>query len=176
MKKKRTTQLPSDGGTSLGVAIIASAILLALHPSTHAQSIQRLTGISLQSNGDAELSLTGKVASAFYYYDLYPIEASTDLVTWTPLATLLRTNSSSAPLRYIDAEAALLSNRFYRTPTNHLITAIPKPTGPYPIGTASRQLVDPTRTNRMPFWIQIWYPAVPQAGLLPATYLDRRIA
>jgi predicted dienelactone hydrolase len=72
--------------------------------------------------------------------------------------------------------------RFYRTFTNHLITAFPKPTGPFAIGTFSRVIADPARTNYYryqnqtnSFMLTCWYPAEPQAGLLPGAAWDSRV-
>ena len=156
---------------------VPCAVLFGLLTNTAAQLVHRMSRIDLTSNRAAQLTLTGGVVSAFAsYYDLYPLETSTDMASWTPLATLLRTNSSAAPLRFLDNEAGSLAQRFYRTPTNHLNTAFPKPTGPYAVGTTFRQLSDPARTNRLPYLMQLWYPARPQAGVLPAAYIDRRIA
>ncbi|MBM3882928.1 MAG: hypothetical protein FJ387_24935 [Verrucomicrobia bacterium] len=75
------------------------------------------------------------------------VEASTNLANWTPLATLLRTNDDPDPLLFQDTNAAGLSQRFYRTSTNHLLTAFPKPSGPFAVGTVDRVMLDPARTN-----------------------------
>src|SRR5439155_15403374 len=82
----------------------------------------------------------------------------------------------------VDLAATNHANPFYRTSTNQLITPIPRPSGPYAVGTVSRLFTDPSRTNRynIPtnscFMVQFWYPAEPRAGVLPAPYLDPRIA
>jgi pimeloyl-ACP methyl ester carboxylesterase len=72
--------------------------------------------------------------------------------------------------------------RFYRMVTNHLITPVNQPTGPFPAGMTSRLVTDPTRRNRYgvstngSFMITIWYPAVGEAGELPGRYQDLPLA
>ncbi len=108
-------------------------------------------------------------------FDLYIVEASTNLADWTWLAMLLRTNSDPNPLLFQDTNAPGLGHRFYRTPTNHLITSFLKPSGPFAVGTFDRVMIDPTRTNRYrynpptnAFMVTFWYPAEsPRAGALP---------
>ena len=63
-------------------------------------------------------------------FDLYVVEASSNLVDWTPLATLLRTIDDPDPLLFQDSNAAGLGQRFYRIFPDHLLTAFPKPGGP----------------------------------------------
>ena len=87
------------------------------------------------------------------YYDLYPLEVSSNLVDWSPLVTLRRTNAALAQLNFVDSEAARFHSRFYRMPTNHFATYLPAPTGPFPIGVTSRLLTDASRPNRRPFMI-----------------------
>jgi hypothetical protein len=134
--------------------------LVALCQNVSAQALHRLGSLTILSNASAQLTLSGSAPSSFInYFDLYPVEASSNLRDWTAIGTALRTNSSALPLRFLDPEAARLALRFYRTPTNHLITALPKPTGPYPVGRIDRLLVDTNRPDRLPFMISIWYPA-----------------
>ena len=131
---------------------------------------------TILSNAAVQLTFIGSAPGPFFnYFDLYPVEASSNLREWTPLDTALRTNSSGLPLRFLDLEAAGLALRFYRTPTNHLITALPKPTGPYPVGRIDRLLVDTNRPDRLPFMISIWYPVAPVAGVLPGLALESEI-
>ena len=61
------------------------------------------------------------------------MEASDDLADWRPLATLVRINASTNALIYIDTNAGAFPQRFYRLRTNLLITALPQPTGPFPV-------------------------------------------
>jgi hypothetical protein len=135
--------------------------------------------ITANTDRTVSLSFTGVVTTPFApYYDLYPLDVSTNLVDWSRLTTLQRTNSSSNALNYLDLDAANYDKRFYRTPTNTLITPLPKPSGPYPVGTISRLLIDPSRTNRYniptnsSFMVTFWYPAEAKAGVLPESYVE----
>jgi predicted dienelactone hydrolase len=128
------------------------------------------------------LSFKGETTLPFApYYDLYPLETSTNLVNWAPLVTLQRTNGVPDTLRFLDADAPRFGQRFYRTPTNAFLTPIPQATGPYPVGTFSMLLTDPSRINTVlhtnyQFMITFWYPAVAQAGVLPALFVDKQVA
>ena len=141
-----------------------------------------LSGIQAESNGSVNLTFKGETTALFApYYDMYPLETSTNLVDWAPLATLQRTNTALDTLQFLDGDAPQFSKRFYRTPTNALLTPIPQPTGPYSVGTFSMMLTDPSRTNtalhtNYQFMITFWYPAVPQAGILPALFVDKQVA
>jgi dienelactone hydrolase len=141
-----------------------------------------LKSIQVGSNGSTSLSFAGDTTLPFArYYDLYPLEASTNLVDWMPVALLQRTNGEPDALRFVDTNAAQFNQRFYRTPTNALLTPDPQPTGPYPVGTFSMLLTDPSRTNivlrtNYQFMITFWYPARAQTGVLPAVYVERQVA
>ena len=122
------------------------------------------------------MSFTGETTALFGpYYDLYPLEASSNLVDWAPLVTLQRTNTALDTLRFVDTDAPEFSQRFYRTPTNALATPDPQPTGPYPVGTFSMLLTNTNRSNAK-FMVTFWYPAVAQAGVLPAKYVEPQVA
>jgi hypothetical protein len=144
-------------------------------------TVHRFGRITPNLDHTISLSLTGVVPRPFSpYYDLYPLETSTNLVDWSPLAMLLRTNNSSDALSYRDPAAANFDQRFYRTPTNFLTTPLPKPSGPYPVGTFSRLLTDPSRIrNTLPtnnsFMVTFWYPAEVRAGVLPAVYMEKEL-
>jgi dienelactone hydrolase len=144
--------------------------------------MHHFSAVSLAPDEAIRLTVTSTVPGSFKsYYDLFPIETSQDLVTWQPLVTLLRTNYTTDALMYTDNAAASLPERLYRTPTNQLPTALPPPDGPYAVGTVFRLLTNSTRnilyggTNRT-FMITVWYPAQPTAGVLPAIYIDPKIA
>jgi len=163
---------------------LTATVLLALAANVLAQSTaaHHFAGIATSSDHSIRLELSGAVPFALRnYYDLFPIESSQDLVTWQPLTTLLRTNSATNVLIYADADAVGLAHRFYRTPTNELTTAVPPPDGPYPVGTMSRLVMNSSRTilyggtNRS-FMVSVWYPALATAGVLPAVYIDPKIA
>jgi hypothetical protein len=156
-----------------GPSAISRTAVLTL-PTVH-----HLEGMATNPDHTISLNLAGVVPSVFApYYDIYPIEASADMADWLPLATLLRTNASPDALSYPDPNAANLARRFYRTPLNLFITPFPKASGPYPVGTVSRLLTDPSRTNRngisgnSSFMMTIWYPAEARAGVLPDAYVE----
>jgi len=161
------------------IALLAATIdSLAQAPLPHS-----FANITALPDRTMSLTLTGRVASTFRpYYDLYPIEVSSDLATWKPLATLIRTNASTNISVYLDAAAAQFSARFYRTATNHLITPTLRPTGPYAVGKFSLLLNDPSRTNRYnvrtnsSFMVSYWYPAEAKAGELPGVWEDKPLA
>ena len=135
-----------------------------------------LSGIQAESNGPVSLTFKGETTATFApYYDLYPLEASSNLVDWAPLATLQRTNTALDTLSFLDTNAPQFSQRFYRTPTNALLTPDPQPTGPYSVGTFSMLLTNTRRSNAK-FMVTFWYPAVAQAGVVPAKYVEPQVA
>jgi uncharacterized repeat protein (TIGR03803 family) len=134
-----------------------------------------LSGIQIETNGYASLSFSGETTSLFApYYDIYPLAASSDLVNWTPLAMLQNTNTALNTLSFLDTNAPEFTQRFYRTPTNQFPTPDPLPTGPYPVGTFSMLLTNTNRSNAK-FMVSFWYPAVAQAGILPAKYVEPQV-
>jgi uncharacterized repeat protein (TIGR03803 family) len=131
-----------------------------------------LSGIQGRANGSVDLTFAGETASSLApYYSLFPLETSSNLVDWTPLATLQRTNTALDTLQYVDADAPKFSQRFYRTPGSQLATPDPQPTGPYSVGTFSMLLTNINRNNAK-FMVTFWYPAVAQAGVLPSKYVE----
>ena len=146
-------------------------------------NLHRIAGITKLSDQTISLELTGNCPSEFRpYFDIYAVETSSNLIDWKPLATLFRTNNTTNPLVCVDSDAADWRLRFYRTFTNCLPTPLPKPTGPYAVGTTSLLLTDPSRTNRYnvrtnsSFMITLWFPAAPAPGILPAPYLEYKLA
>ena len=169
------------GGVVLGPNSTATITIL----DTTGLKPHRFDAVAVLPDGSVQLMLGGGVSQRFKdYYDLYPIEVSTNLVDWTPLVTVQRTNSSTKALTYTDASTTNCAVRFYRTPSNHLTTPFSvKPSGPYAVGVTSRLLTDPTRgnckgnaTTHGTFMVSVWYPAVAQAGRLPGPLLDAQIA
>jgi dienelactone hydrolase len=160
------------------------AFLLIAAESAFAQSgVHRFGAITSQPDRTISLELLGDAESVFLkYYDLYPLEASTNLANWTPLGTLVRTNLATNALVYPDSDSSGFGHRFYRMPTNHFLTALAKPSGPYAVGRTSRVLTDTSRANRYriatnsSFMITIWYPAEPTPGVLPGAYIDAQLA
>lgn len=161
---------------------IATATVTIL--DTTGTAAHRFGDVSVLPDRSVQLTLEGGAHTRFRdYYDLYPIEVSSNLVDWTPLVTLQRTNADTNVLSYTDTAATNCATRFYRTPTNHLITPFSvKPTGPYAVGVISRLLTDPLRRNRYglstngSFMVSVWYPAVPQAGRWLGSLLEARFA
>ncbi len=139
------------------------------------------SSIEVKSDRSTSLSFTGETTALFgRYYDLYPLETSPHLVDWTPLALLQRTNAALGTLQFLDTDAARFGQRFYRLGTNLFLTSVPQPTGPYAVGTFSMLLTDPSRTNKVlhtnqQFMVTFWYPTVPQAGVAPASYVEKEI-
>ena len=137
------------------------------------------SSIQVESDGSASLTFKGETTASFApYYDMYPLETSTNLVDWAPLAMLQRTNTALDTLQFVDTNAPEFSQRFYRTPTNIFATPDPQPTGPYSVGTFSMLLTNtiPGPRNNAKFMVTFWYPAAAQAGVLPAKYVDLQVA
>ena len=140
--------------------------------------------VAVQSGSPATVTLAGNAPSAFRAYsELYPLEASTNLADWLLVGCLQHTSSPPAVLTFVDTNASEFNRRFYRTPSNALVTPFPKPSGPFAVGTFSRVISDPARTNAYrysnqtnAFMLTCWYPAKPQAGLLPAAAWDKQVA
>lgn len=141
-------------------SLVTVVLLVLAHCGAVAQPApHHFRGIACAPDGVVTLSLdgsvsnlipglTGTISNQFIQaFDLYPVEASSNLVDWTRLATLLRTNNDPNPLLLQDLEATSCNHRFYRTVTNHLITLFPEPSGPYAVGVLDRVMVDPARTN-----------------------------
>ena len=164
------------------VTVIA-IVSMGTEPGFAQSSVHRFGAITSQPDRTISLELLGAAPSAFLkYYDVYPLEASTNLVDWTRLGTPVRTNLATNALVYLDADASGYGHRFYRMPTNQLFTALAKPSGPYAVGRTTRVLADTSRTNRFliatnsSFMITIWYPAEPARGVLPGAYIDAQLA
>jgi dienelactone hydrolase len=170
---------PTDAGAysvvvSYAIGSVTSRVAVLTFTSLH-----RIAEITPNLDHTMALKLEGVAPRLFGpYYDLYPLDASTNLVEWSPLAVLQRTNVSLDSLSYLDSEATNFDKRFYRTPTSFLITPFPKPSGPYAVGTVSRLLTDPSRTNRnniptnSSFMATFWYPAEAKAGVMPEAYVE----
>jgi dienelactone hydrolase len=165
------------------IAAAITLLIAGLHSMAQTSLPHSFDKIAASSNGTISLTLTGRVATVFRpYFDLYPIEVSNDLVTWSPLITLIRTNASAAALTYAETNFPQISTWFFRTVTNRLTVPSVKPTGPYAVGKISRLISDPTRTNRYnvrtnsSFMVSYWYPAQAQAGDLPGPFREKQLA
>ena len=156
--------------------LLGSVVLLRSESGHAAESGPQ----ALSSNSNLppyQLTLSGSSSGLFKdYFDLYVIEATTNLVDWQPLLRLLHTNST-APLIFTDTNAAHLSHRY-----SHFLTAFPEPSGPFSVGTFSRLVTDPSRSNRYniptnsSFMVSFWYPAVARSGAIPSAYMDGKLA
>lgn len=173
----------------LRLLLLASSIATA-----QAQVAHHFTAISVGTDATTTVQIDGSVSNLFtlaasmrsqylQMFDIYLVDSSPDLTQWTRQAMLLRTNADAAPLLWQDTNGTAAVSRFYRTPTNYLVTAFPKPSGPYAVGKVVRILTDPTRSNRYgiptnsSFMSTIWYPAdAPAAPNLPAHYTDPAVA
>jgi dienelactone hydrolase len=176
--------------------LIGLGLLLLIQPNLRSQPVphhfssitvlpDQTVALSLDGSASNMFNLSGTIANQYMQmFDLYAVEASTNLMEWMPLAFLLRTNNNPNPLIVQDPNATGLNQRFYCTFTNHLLTAFPKPSGPFAVGTVERVMVDPDRTNLYryrpatnAFMVTFWYPAdPPTAGVLPSAMWDQRIA
>jgi pimeloyl-ACP methyl ester carboxylesterase len=176
-------------------ALCAFMVPALLGPNLRAAGVpHHVAAIQVNPSVNATLLLEGSVSNLFpvlpasvrtqYYqmYDLYLVDASPDLAQWSRQATLLRTNGSPSPLYWQDTNGATAMARFYRTPTNYLLTQFPIISGTYAVGKITRVLTDSSRTNRYgiptnsSFMCTIWYPAdTPAAGTLPALYADAAV-
>ena len=107
------------GGVLLGPTNTATITIL----DTTGLKPHRFDAAAVLPDRSVQLTLGGGVSQRFKdYYDLYPIEVSSNLVNWTPLVTLQRTNASTNVLIYTDTATANWPVRFYRTPATNLIT------------------------------------------------------
>lgn len=165
------------------MGLLLSMAVLHANRSSAQSSVHRFGTVAAGANRAVELKLLGTAPSLFEnYFDLYVIEASTDLLGWMPWKTLVRTNRATNSIIYSDETNPDGSARFYRTPTNHFCTALAQPTGPYVVGRMTRLISDPSRTNRYQvatnssFMLTVWYPAEPSAGALPEPYISSALA
>ena len=170
------------GGMALGMATNRTATVTLCDRTEMAP--HRLDNIHVSPEGVVSLTLgggytpgVGLVNWSKLGFDIYPLEASTNLVDWVPLKWLVRTSASTKALTFVDSQASGSAPRFYRTPTRAFVAAQRAPTGPYAVGFTDRTLIDDTRRNRYristnnSFPITIWYPAERVAGQWPGPYL-----
>jgi predicted dienelactone hydrolase len=158
----------------LNFALLLCSIL-ALPPA----SAQGFEKISLQPSQALSLTLTSSVPAALKpYFEIVPVEISSNLTSWTPWLSLFLTNRSSNAVQLAEKIAGDAPARFYRTPDRHLITPLPLHTGSFHVGSTTRLFTDSSRSNRYSiktnssFVAQFWYPSAPQAGLFPAPYIE----
>lgn len=162
------------------VALILGSIDAAA--ATPPPEPHRVSAISMAPTGHPLLTLAGGPGAAFRnYFDLFRLESSTDLVRWNPMVTVVATNASANAPTFVDDSEPRGSHRFYRAASNHVLTPFQPPTGPHAVGTFSRLLTDPSRSNRFglktnsAFMATFWYPTKSSDNAL-ASYMDRPLA
>ena len=112
------------------VAWAVLCLTTAIIASSQTSNLHLISTISLKADHTISLTLTSDIPTAARNsFDIFLIEDSTNLLDWRPLAALLRTNRLTNALNFADGLANGAA-RFYRTPTNQLITAILPPEGP----------------------------------------------
>lgn len=170
------------------LALFALALSLSHCPaSLWAQTTgpHRIGAISITPEGQPLLVLEGQAATAFKsYFDLFQVETSANLTDWSWLATVIRTNATTNAVLFRETRSAEGNARFYRTRPEAVITPFLPPRGRHAVGTFSRMLTDPSRTNRFgvrpnsSFMVTFWYPAQVQSpGVITlAPYCDRQLA
>jgi hypothetical protein len=106
--------------------LILLGLLLTVPPDLSAQPVpHHFDGIAAFPDHTITLSLNGSVSNMFslsgtissqfmQMFDLYAVEASTNLAEWTRLALLLRTNNNPHPLLFQDTNATNAGPYFYR--------------------------------------------------------------
>jgi len=166
-------------GASFGRLLFA---ILILHGEvTHAQpaAVHQVDQLSVTADHGVTIRFSGNAAPGQRrYFDLFPIEGSPDLVQWNYLGMATRTNASTDRAFFTHPPAPEGSRGFYRTATNILASPLPPLTGPYAVGSFSRLLTDPARTNAIrrtnhQFMVTFFYPAEPRPAVLPAPYWER---
>jgi hypothetical protein len=178
-KKFRLVLSNPTGGMALGRFINATVTIC----DTTEMQPHRFDRIELLPEGRVSLTLGGGyvpglgLSNRFQpYFDIYPLEVSTNLVDWTSSGWLVRTNAVATNVTFVDTERGQHPQRFYRTPTNRLVTPCLTPTGPYAVGKVERLIQNPDWRNvlRIPtngaFMATIWYPAERLAGQLPSPW------
>lgn len=167
---------------SLNLKTWTALILLGAHLRAAAQVAvpHKMDQPSVEDNR-VTVSISGRASGAFVrYFELFPLELSHDLRSWQLAALLTRTNASADVVRFT-LDSALPESAYFRTPSNNLVTPLPPPSGPYPVGTFSRLLTDFSRTNQVrhtnqQFMVTFWYPTDQTAARLPSSYVDRAFA
>jgi hypothetical protein len=105
---------------------ILLGLLLTVPPNLSAQPVpHHFSGIAALPDRTITLSLDGSVSNMFslsgtisnqfmQMFDLYAVDASTNLINWSPLPLLLRTNNNPHPLLFQNTTATNAGPYFYR--------------------------------------------------------------
>lgn len=164
------------------ISMITAVLTLATAVQGQSPEVHHISGLSPGEGGAISLSLSGTPPVPMQaYYDLFPVESSSDLSRWSPLSTVWRAKVTN-DVTFTDTRGNGDPARFYRTPTNHFSTGFRLPSGVHGIGTLSRLLTDASRSNRFAvrtnqsFMATLWYPAESASPLDRAVYSDPLLA
>ena len=170
----------AQGGAALGPAT-NTVERVTIH-DTSGETPHSLDQPKVGFNGALSISLRGQAHARFNdYFNLFPLEQSSDLGSWSALGMLVRTNLSAVPTAYVGSIPPGAASGFFRTPTRQFLTPSAPPTGPHAVGRMDRWLIDPTRRNRFgvstnsAFQVSIWYPALRKAGAWPLPWYDEAV-
>ena len=159
------------------LASVASVLGFLSSPSSYGQSKPHQI-LSVQSGdpGQIVIGLEGDPDPDFQpFFDIFWLESSYDLIHWQVTHSVLHTNGSTAATQFTSPSNNTAC--FFRAVTNICPTALPKPTGPYLVGTVSKLFSSATRnstasgTNRE-FMVSIFYPASPASWRPPEPYFE----
>ena len=173
------------GGMGLGAAVTTTVTVCDITEMRP----HRFDAVQVEPDGTVSLTLgggytpgVGLINRFLTYFDIYPVEVSTNLFDWMPLTWLVRTSAATNNWVIRDPEAGRLGQRFYRTPAANFVAPQRSPSGPYPVGVIDRTIQGDSRRNRYristngSFPITIWYPAQRTAGQWPARFDPEPIA
>jgi dienelactone hydrolase len=165
-------------GHLCALSFLESASVLAQSSGGHL-----IASITIGSGNRPLLRLDGGIDPSFRnYYNLFQLESSANLTEWASLATVVRTNAATNEVSFTDVLGADMPHRFYRTPSNSVVSPFLPPTGSNAVGTFSRMLTDSARSGRFgistnrSFMVTFWYPAQSRRTASLARYSDRQIA
>src|SRR5580765_5455829 len=129
--------------------LFTTGVLLSVL-AARAEPTHELTGIAVNPDHTVVLTAEGSVTTTNVfrnYFDLVPVQASADFTHWATIATMLRTNLATNSVSFSDPLPVATAFQFYRTASNQGHTPLRKPTGPFAVGTTTRLVTDPYRTN-----------------------------
>ncbi len=161
------------------VALFAAVFFPGLAVHAQLPVVHQTEEISVASDRLVTIRFSGNASAAQRrHFDLFPVEYSPDLIHWSLLGIATRTNAAAGGAFFTHRQESDISRAFYRTPTNILASPLPPLTGRYAVGSFSRLLTDPARTNATrrtnhQFMVTFFYPAEPRPAVLPAPYWER---
>lgn len=173
---------PHQCGCFQASCLALALILFLLHGTVlraQTAALHKVDQLSIADGDTVTLRFSGNAASTQRrYFDLFPVEGSPDLVHWSFLGMATRTNASPDQAFFRHRTAPGSPHGFYRTASNILVSPLPPLTGPYAVGSFSRLLTDPARTNAArrtnhQFMVTFFYPAEPRPAMLPVPYWER---